>query len=265
MTGGLSNLAGRFLPMLKNWPRNSGVAKLLRTIKKYFVLSNVIAVPMLRKKANALQKPAEIVALSQRAFTEFPYLHFGWQITPLQEREEMTKLLEITLKLQPKYLLEIGTASGGTLFAFAKTANPNATLISVDLPGGRFGAGYYIWRIPYYKSFALKRQKIRLLRGNSHDPSTLRKVKCYLKDAQLDLLFIDGDHTYKGVKQDYELYSPLVRKGGLIIFHDIAHHKPETGVEVDKFWSEIKQSRPHQEIIKNPDQDWAGIGIIVAN
>jgi predicted O-methyltransferase YrrM len=262
MTGGFSTLIGKFLPMLKHWPQNSQVAKFLRTIKKYFVFSNIIAIPLLRMKASGLQNPAEIVDLSLRAFTDFPYLHFGWQINPLQVPDEMTKLLEITKKHQPKYLLEIGTASGGTLFSFSKTASPHATIISVDLPGGKFGAGYYIWRIPYYKSFASKHQKIKLLRRNSHDPSTLNKVKSYLHNAQLDMLFIDGDHTYKGVKQDFELYSPLVRKGGLIVFHDIAYHPPKTGVEVYRFWNEIKQKFPSQEIIKDPNQEWAGIGII---
>ena len=34
----------------------------------------------------------------------------------------------------------------------------------------------------------------------------------------LDLLFIDGDHSYEGVRQDYKMYSKLVRDGGLIAF-----------------------------------------------
>lgn len=39
----------------------------------------------------------------------------------------------------------------------------------------------------------------------------------------IDILFIDGDHRYEAVKQDYALFSPFVRKGGLIIFHDTNH------------------------------------------
>jgi predicted O-methyltransferase YrrM len=226
-----------------------------------FVFWNIVAIPLLRKKANGFLEPAEIVDLSLRVFKDFAY----WRINPLQIPEEMTKLLEITKKHQPEYLLEIGTASGGTLFSFSRTASPHATLISVDLPGGEFGAGYPIWRIPYYKSFASKYQKIKLLRRSSHDLNTLNKVKSYLNNAQLDMLFIDGDHTYKGVKQDFELYSPLVRKGGLVVFHDIVHHPPETGIEVDRFWSEVKQNFSYQEIIKDPNQGWAGIGIILFN
>lgn len=38
----------------------------------------------------------------------------------------------------------------------------------------------------------------------------------------LDFLFIDGDHSYKSVRQDFLLYSKLIRNGGLLIFHDYA-------------------------------------------
>jgi len=42
-----------------------------------------------------------------------------------------------------------------------------------------------------------------------------------------DFLFIDGDHTYEGVEGDFEMYSPLVRRGGIIAFHDIVPGPPE--------------------------------------
>ena len=42
----------------------------------------------------------------------------------------------------------------------------------------------------------------------------------------LDFLFIDGDHAFKGVKSDFQLYSELVRPGGLIAFHDIIPGAP---------------------------------------
>jgi MMP 1-O-methyltransferase len=37
------------------------------------------------------------------------------------------------------------------------------------------------------------------------------------------LLWIDGDHTYAGVKEDFDLFSPFVSTGGIVAFHDVLH------------------------------------------
>ncbi len=58
------------------------------------------------------------------------------------------------------------------------------------------------------------------------------------------------------------MYSPLVRKGGIVAFHDIVTHDASSGVEVDRFWNEIKQSHRHIEIIEEQNQKWAGIGVL---
>ncbi len=58
------------------------------------------------------------------------------------------------------------------------------------------------------------------------------------------------------------MYSPLVRKGGLIAFHDILKNPIETRCEVYLFWNEIKKSYNYQEIVNDPHQNWAGIGLI---
>jgi predicted O-methyltransferase YrrM len=55
----------------------------------------------------------------------------------------------------------------------------------------------------------------RLIEGASQDVRDR-----FLPGFELDILFIDGYHSYNQCKLDYELYSPLVRKGGYIIFHD---------------------------------------------
>lgn len=40
------------------------------------------------------------------------------------------------------------------------------------------------------------------------------------QDIKIDILFIDGDHTYEGVKKDFELYSTILSTNGIIIIHD---------------------------------------------
>lgn len=185
-----------------------------------------------------------------------------YAIRPQQVPEEMVGLFEMVSRLQPKSALEIGTCTGGTLFMTCQVADPCATVVSVDLPGGRFGRGYLWPRKFVYRRFAKDNQALHLLRKDSHDRKTLALIRSLLGGELLDFLFIDGDHTYDGVRADFEMYAPLVRKGGLVAVHDIAKHPPQVECEVDRFWNEIKQQYPHTEIVKDPQQGWAGIGVL---
>ncbi|GBD03455.1 hypothetical protein HRbin19_00741 [bacterium HR19] len=142
-------------------------------------------------------------------------------IAPFQSRREILNFLQIISKIKPGAVLEIGTARGGTLFLISRTASEDATIVTIDLPGGKFGGGYSEWRKFLYKYFALPKQKIYPLIMDSHRKETLEKVKSILNGRKIDLLFIDGDHSYEGVKRDFEMYSELVAEGGIIVFHDI--------------------------------------------
>lgn len=194
---------------------------------------------------------------------DFAFNDIGGLIKPCQVRDEILEMLRILDKMMPKTILEIGTAGGGTLFLLSRISSKDADIISIDLPGGFWG-GYSGWKIPLYKSFALPKQKIHLIRTDSHTQKTLEEVKAILNGRKIDFLSIDGDHSYKGVKKDFEMYSPLVRNGGIIEFHDIVLHPPETGCEVSKFWSEIKERYKYIEIVKDRNQRWAGIGLLFA-
>lgn len=234
--------------------------KTITDILYYITISSRLSALKLRKEANKARRIAELVELAfNYSFTPLRRL----TIKPAQVKEEVTELLRILKSLNPKACLEIGTAGGGTLFLFAQVARPDALLVSIDLPGGPFGGGYPAWKIPLYKSFTrYATQRIYLLRSDSHDPSTLRKVREILGDTPLDFLFIDGDHTYEGVKKDFEMYSPLVRKGGIIAFHDIVPGPPENVGGVPRFWQEIKYRYKHIEIIHYWNQDGFGIGVL---
>lgn len=191
---------------------------------------------------------------------------FSEFIKPMQNKEEISALMHYLKDLRPRIILEIGTAKGGTLFLWTFVAINDATIISIDLPGGPFGSGYPILRMPLYKSFARRKQKIILIRGNSHDPRTLNKVKRILSGRQIDFLFIDGDHTYEGVKKDFEMYSPLVRKGGIIAFHDIVPGPAEKVGGVPRFWKELKSimgTDKIMEFVRDWNQGAGGIGLII--
>ena len=87
-------------------------------------------------------------------------------------------------------------------------------------------------------------------------------MKQILGKRKIDLLFIDADHSYAGVKQDFNMYSPLVRKGGIIALHDIVKHTKLTDVHVDIFWHEIRSKYHSKEIIDKDNAGWGGIGIV---
>ena len=187
---------------------------------------------------------------------------FRFGIVPLQVKEELIDFLKIFIKQHPKVIFECGTASGGNLFLLTRFSDKDSIIVSVDLPGGKFGGGYPSWKIPFYKSFASYNQNIILIRDDSHKISTVEKVKKVLNNRKIDIAYIDGDHTYSGVKRDFELYRSLITPGGFMVFHDIVSHKNKN-VGVPKFWQEIHKEYEFKEIVKNWDQNGSGIGILV--
>ncbi|MGB7434412.1 MAG: class I SAM-dependent methyltransferase, partial [Candidatus Acidiferrum sp.] len=207
-----------------------GLARVLLYVRSYTGIQDLN-----RRTASLFDRPADLIAATQNYGDGF--------LGPVQVVSELARLLDDVKALHPQTVVEIGTHRGGTLYLWTRFAQSTATLISIDLPRGKFGGGYSPFRIPIYRRFARHHQKLHLLRADSHAPSTLEETKRLLANRPIDLLFIDGDHTYDGVKQDWQLYSPLVRPAGLIVFHDIAGAYADTNVKT--FWDSIKLQHSH--------------------
>ena len=203
------------------------------------------------KKSKNMEKIIEFALFNKKTF-----------VRPTQIKSEIKALIEFLQEKNLKNVLEIGTFMGSTLFLFSQIVAEGSIIISVDLPGGTHGGGYPRWRIPIYKSFPLLRNKLFLIRKDSHELSTLNKVKKILKHNKLDFLFIDGDHSYNGIKKDFMLYSQLVKENGIIAFHDIVIHPPKLKCHVNKVWSEIKEKFESIEFVEDWNQGWGGIGVI---
>jgi cephalosporin hydroxylase len=182
---------------------------------------------------------------------------FFWMI---QIPSEIKWLLNKVEQIKPKVVVEIGTRMGGTLFLFTKVSSQDSTVVSIDFPDGH-GGGYRKSREGFYKSFAQPNQQIYLLKADSHAMGTLSQLKSTLGDQPIDFLFLDGDHSHEGVKMDYEMYSPLVRSGGLVAFHDNKPTKSNAWSGVIPFWNEIKEKTNSSEFFGTED-DWGGMGII---
>jgi len=255
------DMQGRFA-QARDVCRREGFGALLRK-GSAFVFWRSLGPLFVGRAAKDLRAKAEDATDIRSAVSlALEYSYLGLRIAPLQVREEIEGLLSDVASKRPRTVLEIGTAKGGTLFLFARVTSEDAKLISVDLPGGEFGGGYPAWKEHLYASFARGGQRIHLLRADSHDQRTKESVAKLVGETGVDLLFIDGDHTYEGVKRDFELYSPLVSKGGLIALHDILPHATDTGVGVHRLWDEVRGSYDSHEIVGDRAQGWAGIGVL---
>jgi predicted O-methyltransferase YrrM len=178
---------------------------------------------------------------------------------PLQIKEEIARLFEIVKALGPAAVCEIGAAGCGTTFLFARAAAPGSLVVSIDLELEEA-------RRRASALFAREGQRVVCLRADSHRPETVGEVERLLAGRPLDFLFIDGDHSYEGVRLDFEMYAPLVRPGGLIAFHDIVPVAQGDGRHtvggVPRFWRELKGRCPSaREIVAGPGQSAFGIGL----
>ena len=69
--------------------------------------------------------------------------------------------------------------------------------------------------IDFLKNIEPYKDKIRPLRGYSYEV-----IRNWPQQRKIDFLWIDGDHSYEGVKRDIQDWFPLVKKNGFVCFHD---------------------------------------------
>lgn len=249
---------------IKNFAGRSNLTRQIISKNLLLNLLYYIASKNLRKKSSKCRTLKELVELV------FTYRYSISRFTPpkisiasLQIKSELYRFCKKIFSLKPRVILEIGTANGGTLFLLSKLSCPDSIIISVDLQKNLYTGGIDYKPKFFLKSFAHNNQKIVIIRKDSHKFSTLEKVKKVLNNKSIDILFLDGDHTYNGVKKDFNMYGNLVRQNGIIAFHDIVEVTIEEGVEVNKFWNELKEEYNYIEIVEDWNQDNCGIGIII--
>jgi predicted O-methyltransferase YrrM len=185
-------------------------------------------------------------------------------IAPNQHPGEIVELLARVRELRPRRLCEIGSAGGGTLFLFSSVAHPQARILSIDLNNDSA-------RAERFQLLVEPGQRLTCVQGDSRSAQTRERFRSWIGETGLDFLFIDGDHSYEGVKHDYRTYGAHVRPGGIVAFHDIvpdfkSRYGVDTGTHaggVPEFWAQLKRERLRlDEFVDHRLQDGLGIGVL---
>lgn len=131
-----------------------------------------------------------------------------------QHYKEACFFWEACKKIDPKVVVEIGLYGGGNLKLLSMlVTDSNGLVVGME----------YDWTHWDQRKWEISESicPVKLIDGDTHHKETLVKLKEILNGRQIDVLFIDGDHTCAGCLMDYDTYSPLVRKGGIIGIHDL--------------------------------------------
>jgi hypothetical protein len=181
--------------------------------------------------------------LGKLRFADYP------GVRAIQKEHEFLWLVSTLLRNQVSSLLSIGLYQGGVEWHISRLyreRNRDIAITGIDIDNSpqlqkNLAEIGLVWD-----------QSFKFLQQSSHADCS--------KLGYFDAVWIDGDHSYECVKQDFEL--ALTHATKIIAFHDIidsAYHR-RMGCLVSKLWAEIKKSGLRTEEIVGPD--WAGIGIV---
>ncbi|SHO52251.1 glycosyltransferase [Desulfopila aestuarii] len=158
--------------------------------------------------------------------------------------------------IRPGVVVELGTHCGDSYFAFCQSAKryaPETRLFAVDTWAGDKHAGYYSSEIfdrvegisvtKYGANSVLLRKTFDMA---LHD----------IEDNSVDLLHIDGLHTYEAVKHDFDSWFPKLRSGAVVLFHDTAVKRDDFGVHI--LWDEVKDLYPSMNFLHS-----SGLGVLI--
>ncbi|MGF0236900.1 class I SAM-dependent methyltransferase [Rhodococcus sp. IEGM1300] len=157
---------------------------------------------------------------------------------------------------KPRTFVELGTHLGMSYFAFCQSAvegKINTRCYAVDTWEGDDHAGFYKDNV-FFDISSYNDQHFagfsRLIRQRFDDAAN------EFSDGTIDLLHIDGFHTYEAVSHDFKTWKNKLSDRAVVIFHDI--NVRDAGFGVWRFWDEITQQYPNFQF-----DHYHGLGILL--
>ncbi|MEK5206059.1 class I SAM-dependent methyltransferase [Psychrobacillus sp. FSL H8-0510] len=157
--------------------------------------------------------------------------------------------------LNPNLIVELGTHYGCSFFSFAqaiKDNSLNSKLVAVDTWEGDNHAGFYDDQVFNVVTKTVNEiySDVKITLNRDTFDNTLDIVE----DNSIDLLHIDGFHSYEAVKHDFYSWLPKLKDNGVVLLHDIAEY---TGYGSADFWKELKSQYNYFEF----SHSW-GLGVV---
>ncbi len=171
-----------------------------------------------------------------------------------QWEAEFAVLLELYRRQHPVNVLEVGTYHGGTLYHWLQNAWGGTRVVSLDSYAVGVDNRYF------YKEWVPVGVELIAIEGDSHDRNIVKRIESI---GPFDWVFIDAGHFLDEVTRDWELYRPMVKRGGMLVLHDILTHPAWPSIEVGQLWEKIKADYMTFEIVADRNAEWGGLGVVL--
>lgn len=230
-------------------------------VQRFSFFDNLLFSISLKRLKKLMDKEKNLSEIIETAYN-YKGVGIFRTISPIQDKDEICHFVALINNRFPKVFVEIGTAFGGTLYTINRYVKTLKKVVCIDLDDRFYNFGYFKMRTKLLREFN-KNIEINFLVGNSHDEKIEHDLKNILNGERIDVLFIDGDHSYDGTRDDFQRYSKYVSSNGIIAFHDILYSK--FNVDPALCYRDIKNEYnylDYKEIIARKEQVSGGIGLM---